>query len=73
MSDRQLALLLDDGVVIHDPSWRCVADVLFGFHGFREGRAVGVIVDAETLERVYPLPAQPPDPEGVGRTSRVLG
>jgi len=66
---RQLALLLDSGVVIHDPSWMCVADVMFGFHGFGVGLAVGVIVDAETLVQVYP----PPDPETPGRTSVVLG
>ena len=53
---RELALLLADGTVIRDPSWRCVADVHGSFHGFvpSGGRTYGVIVDAETLVQVYP-------------------
>jgi hypothetical protein len=53
---RELALLLADGTVIRDPSWRCVADVHGSFHGFVQsgGRTYGVIVDAETLVQVYP-------------------
>jgi len=54
--DRELAIKLDSGLIIRDPGWRCVADVLGSFHGFvdRGGRAYGVIVDAETLEQIYP-------------------
>ena len=53
---RELALMLDDGTVIRDPGWRCVADVHASFLGFvgRGGRTYGVIVDAETLVQVYP-------------------
>jgi hypothetical protein len=53
---RELALLLDDGTVVRDPGWRCVADVHGSFHGFvgSGGRVYGVIVDAETLVQVYP-------------------
>ena len=54
--DRELAIKLDSGLIIHDPGWRCIADVMISFHGFVEsgGRAYGVIVDAETLEQIYP-------------------
>lgn len=54
---RELSLLLEDGTVIRDSGWRCVADVMGGFVQFvkRGGRAFGVIVDAETLEQVYPM------------------
>lgn len=69
MTDRELALLLDDGTVIRDPTWRCVADIMKGFSGFGVRRAVGVIVDAETLVQVYP----PPDPPRATETSVVLG
>lgn len=51
---RELALLLDNGTVIRDASWRCVADVHGSFHGFGVRRTYGVIVDAETLVQVYP-------------------
>jgi hypothetical protein len=56
--DRELALLLDDGTIVRDAGWRCVADVHGSFHGFlpRGGQAYGVIVDAETLVQVYPKP-----------------
>lgn len=67
MEGRQLALKVGD-TVIHDSTWRCVADVMFAFHGFG-GTIYGVIVDAETLIQVYP----PLDPETVGQTSPVLG
>lgn len=73
MADRQLALMLDDGTVIHDPSWRCPADIMYGFHGFAVRKAVGVIVDAETLIQVYPPVTQPPDQETAAGTSPVLG
>jgi hypothetical protein len=69
VADRELALLLDSGIVIYDSTWRCVADVMFAFHGFAVRHIYGVIVDAETLVQVYP----PPDPETPGRTSVVLG
>lgn len=69
MEGRQLALLLGSGHVIYDPAWRCVADVMCGFHGFGSQQAYGVIVDAETLVQVYP----PLDPEKVAETSAVLG
>lgn len=52
--DRELALLLDDGTVIRDSGWRCVADVIYSFHGFFTNRVYGVIVDAETLVQVHP-------------------
>lgn len=52
---RELALLLDDGTVIRDSSWTCVAHVHKSFHGFGVQRVYGVIVDAETLVQVYPL------------------
>lgn len=38
---RELALLLNDGTLIRDPSWMCVADVMMSFHGFGVGRAYG--------------------------------
>lgn len=63
MADRQLALLLNSGTVIYDPSWRCVADVMISFHGFGTLRSYGVVVDAETLDQVYPLPKVLPDSE----------
>ena len=55
---RVLALRLDDGTIIRDPDWRCVADVHRTFHGYvpAGGRVFGVIVDAETLVQVYPPP-----------------
>jgi hypothetical protein len=56
--DRELAIRLDDGTIIRDPGWRCVADVLCSYHAFipSGGRAFGVLVDAETLVQVYPKP-----------------
>lgn len=51
---RELALLLPDGILVRDSGWRCVADVMAGFGGFGMKRAIGVIVDAETLVQVYP-------------------
>jgi hypothetical protein len=63
---RQLALLLDSGVVIHDPSWRCIADVMFSFHGFGSPRCYGVIVDAETLVQIHPPVVQSPDSGAAG-------
>lgn len=73
MADRELALLLDDGTVIRDITWRCVADVIGAVHGFNSRRVYGVVVDAETLVQVYPPLNQPPDPETMGGTSPVLG
>lgn len=73
MADRELAVLLDSGLVINDPSWRCVADVIKGYHGWGVNHIYGVIVDAETLDQVYPPVKQPPDPETLGETSPVLG
>lgn len=72
--DRELALLLDNGDVIRDPSWKCIADVMKGFRGFveRGGRPFGVVVDAETLVQVYP-PEQKMDGTGTGWTSPLLG
>lgn len=32
------------GRVVVGPDWECEADVVFGFHGFGEARAVGVLV-----------------------------
>jgi hypothetical protein len=51
---RELAILLDDGVVIRDSGWRCIADVMKSYHAFDCTLAYGVIVDAETLVQVYP-------------------
>lgn len=51
---RELALKLSDGTIVRDSGWRCVADVMAGFAGFGLDRAVGAIVDAETLVQVYP-------------------
>lgn len=51
---RELSLLLDDGTVIRDEGWLCVADVAKSFHAFGVRRVYGVVVDAETLEQVYP-------------------
>lgn len=55
---QELALRLDDGTIVRDKSWRCVADIMFSFHAFDTNRAYGVIVDAETGEQVYPPPAK---------------
>lgn len=52
--DRELSLLLDDGTIIRDVGWRCVADVMNSFHGFGTGRVYGVIIDAETHQQIYP-------------------
>lgn len=53
---RELAVMLDNGHLVRDSGWRCVADVMLSYHGFVEsgGRVYGVIVDAETLLQVYP-------------------
>lgn len=59
---RELALLLDNGVVVRDREWRCIADVMAGFRAFGVNRAYGTVVDAETLEPVYP--PQLLDPKG---------
>lgn len=55
---RELAILCDDGTLIRDSGFRCVADVIYSYHGFVSsgGRTFGVIVDAETLVQVYPKP-----------------
>lgn len=60
---RELAILLDNGVLIKDPGWTCIADVHASFHGFGTRRVYGVIVDAETLAQVYP-PEQLMDAHG---------
>lgn len=72
--DRELALLLDSGVLVRDPGWRCIADVHASFHGFveRGGRTYGVIVDAETLVQVYP-PMQVGGTRASRKTSNALG
>lgn len=51
---RELSLLLDDGTVIRDSGWTCVGDILSAFHGFGVNRVYGTVVDAETLEPMYP-------------------
>lgn len=55
---RELALRLDDGTIVRDPNWMCVADVLKSMRGFvpSGGQAYGVVVDAETLVQVHPPP-----------------
>lgn len=71
---RELAVLLDDGTVVRDAGWRCVADVMKAYIGFvgSGGRAYGVVVDAETLVQVYP-PPQLKDGMAGRATSRPLG
>lgn len=59
---RELALRLDDGTIIRDIGWRSIADVLGSFHGFDTERVYGVIVDAETLDQVYPIEGHHPLP-----------
>ena len=73
--ERELAILLDDGTLIRDSGWRCVADVHGSFHGFvpSGGRTYGVIVDAETLVQVYPNPDKVPDASPTRQTHRPLG
>lgn len=60
---RELALQLDDGTVIYDSGWLCVADVMHSFHGFGVRQVYGVIVHQDTGE-VHPhcLPPQQVDP-----------
>lgn len=72
---RELALLLDNGILVRDAGWRCVADVLVSFHGFvpRGGRTYGVIVDAETLVQVYPNPDKVVEASPTRGTSHTLG
>lgn len=48
--ERELALRLDDGTVICDSGWRCVADVMRSFHGFGVRRVYGVIIYRDTGE-----------------------
>lgn len=50
---RELALLLEDGTVIRDPEWLCVADILRAFHAFDTRVVYGTIVCAETLAPMY--------------------
>jgi hypothetical protein len=72
--DRELAILLDDGTIVRDSGWRCVADVLGSFHGFvpSGGRVFGVLVDAATLVQVYP-PTQVTDGSHIRETNHTLG
>jgi len=72
--DRELAILMEDGTIIRDSGWRCVADVLGSFHGFvpSGGRTFGVLVDAVTLVQVYP-PPQVTDPSRTQPINRTLG
>ena len=71
---RELAILLDNGSLIRDAGFRCVADVIYTYHGFvpSGGRTFGVIVDAETLVQVYP-PLQVTDPSPTRETNHTLG
>ena len=50
---RELALKLDDGKIIRDPTWRCVADVMKSFSFFGATRAYGILIYADTGE-VHP-------------------
>lgn len=52
---RELALRLDNGTLIRDSGWRCVADVMKSFHGFDPPghRVYGIIVYADIGE-VHP-------------------
>ena len=58
---RELALMLEDGTIIRDSGWKCIADVHRSQHGFfHNGEQVsGKIVDAVTLVQVYPIPQVP--------------
>ena len=47
---RELALRLDDGTVIRDSDWRCVADIMWSFHGFFTNVVYGIIIYADTGE-----------------------
>lgn len=62
---RELALRLDDGTIIRDAGWRCVADVMKCFVAFGVRRAYGVIIYVDTGE-IHPhclvdSPAYPVD------------
>ncbi len=49
---RELAIRLDDGTVIRDSGWRCIADVINSYHGFFVNRVYGVVIYADTGEVV---------------------
>lgn len=68
--ERELALRLDDGTIVRDREWRCMADVMRGFHGFGNRQVYGVIVYADTLQ-IYPV--QLADPDTGPRTNPLLG
>lgn len=69
---RELALRLDDGKIIRDPTWRCVADVMKSFSFFSVNRAYGILVYADTGE-VHPHCANLVDPDGGQPTNHPLG
>ena len=53
MTNRELALRLENGFVIRDAGWRSVADIMVSFHAFEVNRVYGIIVYADTGE-VHP-------------------
>ena len=67
---RELALRLDNGTLVRDSSWRCVADVLGSFHGFGARQAYGTIVYADTGE-IHPH--HKPDHPASTVTNQPLG
>lgn len=69
---RELALRLDDGKIIRDPTWRCVADVMKSFSFFGAKRAYGVLIYADTGE-VHPHCAHLVDHDSGQPTSHPLG
>ena len=69
---RELALKLDDGKIIRDPTWRCVADVMKSFSFFGANRAYGILIYADTGE-VHPHCAHLVDPDGSQPTNHPLG
>lgn len=69
---RELALRLDNGKIIRDPTWRCVADVMKSFSAFGATRAYGILIYADTGE-VHPHCAHLVDPDGGPPTSHPLG
>lgn len=68
--ERELALRLDDGTVIRDAGWRCVADVAKSYHAFGVRKVYGVIIYVDTGE-IHPH--HKPDPPASPGPTRLLG
>lgn len=54
-----VVLVLPNGVVIHDPEWQTVGDVMAGFAAFGVRRAYGQVQteDGVPLTEMLPFPA----------------